>query len=119
MATDTKRFPLHAILTMRTGRVMGDFGDAQELAEWVMGHPIWTHELPSLGGEIKSRLASQHPELPAELPHVTKENYASVLRDLEEVHGVSLTVKRGDTSRNKSPIETAIETLGADRVVAV
>lgn len=33
-----------AIIGLYTGVICGDFSDMQELAEKVMGHPVFTHE---------------------------------------------------------------------------
>lgn len=114
-----KKFPLHAILTMRTEMCMGDFGKAHELMEWVLGHPVWTHEMLSYRKSIEAELAKQFPKLPGALPHVTKENYATVLSNLEGIHGKELEVEQGFGTRDKNPLETAIEMFGEDRVMPV
>lgn len=117
----TKTFPMHAILTMRTGICMGDFGKAHELAEWVLGHPVWTHELASKQAvkAIKDALGKQFPDLPDSLPDVTKENYATVLAELVAKHGTSRQVAKGSEERTQSPIDTMVEMVGAERVLAV
>lgn len=114
----SKSFPLHAILTMKTGKVMGPFRDAHELAEWVMGHPVWTHELLMVGKEIEQSLSRQFPNLPTNLDHVDRSNFKGVLAELETVHGSSLEVERGIGQRTKNPLETAVEVF-SDRVVSV
>ncbi len=113
----TKKFPLHAILTMRTGVVMGDFGEASELIEWALGHPVWTHEMPRYRIAVELKLAKQFPQLPSALPQVTSENYADVLRELEAIHGKELEVENGGDQRDKNPIETALEAFGPGKLI--
>jgi hypothetical protein len=36
-----------AIVTIYTGISIGEFSDAHEYAEEIMGYPIWTHEFAS------------------------------------------------------------------------
>jgi len=54
-----KAFPMHDILTMRTGIVHKDFKTAHELMEWIVGHPIWTHEMPSHSELVESEMERQ------------------------------------------------------------
>lgn len=46
-----------AIITAFTGYCIGNFGDAHEYMEEIMGRPIWTHELGSAGAwdEIREK----------------------------------------------------------------
>ena len=44
-----------AIITMYTGILIGDFGDAHAYAEEILDRPIWTHQFPDLFKEIKEK----------------------------------------------------------------
>lgn len=111
-----KRFPTHAIMTMKTRICMGDFGVAQELAEWVMGHPVWTHELLSLAKPIKEELERQFPDLPTE---ANKDNWKEVLATAIETHGEHLEVIQGSAERTQNPIESLVALVGEDKVLPV
>jgi len=111
-----KRFPMHAILTMKTDICMGDFGTAQELAEWVMGHSVWTHELLIYAAPIKKALEQQFPLLPT---LATTTNWEQVLADTIEKFGESLEVEQGCCQRTRHPIETAADVFGADKTMVV
>jgi len=111
----TKLFPMHAVLTMKTGICMGDFGAAHELMEWVLGHPVWTHEMPSYCKSIKAKLAELFPHLPSE---AKGENWKQVLANAIESHGSEIEVPQGNAERTSNPIETAEAIFGKDRVVA-
>ena len=44
-----------AIVSAYTGKLIGDFSEMHGYIEEIMGHPIWTHQLPSLAEEIKEK----------------------------------------------------------------
>lgn len=114
-----KTFPLHAVLTMRTKKLMGDFAKAHELAEWVLGHPIWTHEMHLFLKKISDKLGEQFPGLPSTLPDVNKNNYAEALAELEKVHGTSFEVEQGNEERTESPLDTLLGMVDKKKVTAV
>lgn len=113
---DTKRFPTHAIMTMKTRICMGDFGVAHSLAEWVMGYPVWTHELSSLAKSIKEELERQFPDLPTE---ANTDNWKDVLATAIETHGEYLEVIQGSSKRTQNPIESLVELVGKKKVIPV
>lgn len=46
-----------AIVTAYTGFVIGNFGDAHEYIEKIMGRPVWTHEMANeeIAREIRKK----------------------------------------------------------------
>lgn len=42
-----------AIVSAYTGFLLGSFSALHEYVEEIMGHPVWTHEFPSLGDKIR------------------------------------------------------------------
>jgi hypothetical protein len=66
MTTETRDFPTAVIASISTGVLMCDFGDMQEAAEYLMGHPIWTHHFAdkTLWSEMKRAIAEQCPGMP-------------------------------------------------------
>ncbi len=62
-------FPTAIIASISTGILMCDFGDMQEAAEFLMGHPIWTHHFAdkTLCAEMQRTIAEQCPGMPTEL----------------------------------------------------
>lgn len=44
-----------AVIGLYTGILCGPFSDVHELAENVMGRPIWTHQFPGLEEELKQK----------------------------------------------------------------
>jgi len=48
MKTTEDMFPIEAIATVMTRRLVGDFSDVHRLFEHAFGRPVWTHELAAL-----------------------------------------------------------------------
>jgi hypothetical protein len=65
-AGEVKAFPLHAVLTLATGRVWGDFSRAHEAAEWLFGRGIQTIEF-AFNTTIKDRALAALPAV-SDLP---------------------------------------------------
>lgn len=112
----TKLFPMHAILTMKTGILMGDFGTAQELMEWVVGHPVWTHEIPSHFKTMQEKLSGLFPLLPSD---ANKSNWKQILASAIADFGNELEVPQGSEERSQSPLESLAAMVGEDKVTAV
>ncbi len=98
----TKPFPLHAVLTLATGFVWGPFGDAHELAEHLMGYPVWTHEFVSLHDELSRRANALHPEfasIPKSAYPTSPEDCAAKLAAQEARFGSTIDVPGGRDER--------------------
>ena len=119
---ESKQFPLAACLSITTGKMLCDFGKFQELAEWVAGHPIWTHEFAehSLASALKVALLNQHPQLERALANdVTRENWQERLAGWEKEFGKTLEVRKGTAERTESPLESAKRIMPDKPVLAV
>lgn len=67
--TEIKHLNPCAVGTITTGIVLVHaFEGVGEAFEWVMGHPVWTHEMPMLGSRAKALILEQHPDFPADPP---------------------------------------------------
>lgn len=95
--TETRDFPTAVIASLSTGVLLCKFGDIHEAAEYLMGHPIWTHHFAdkTLTGEIKRTIAEQCPGMPAEIERVTKDNYLQKVADLEAEIGKTVKIRKG------------------------
>lgn len=95
--TETRDFPTAVIASITTGIMLCRFDDMHEAAEFVMGHPIWTHHFAdkTLAEEMRKTILAQVPSMPVEIVGVTKNNYRSKLADIEAVVGATVTLRRG------------------------
>jgi len=94
---ETREFPTAALASLTSGVLLCKFGDMHEAAEFVMGHPIWTHHFASkqLNQDIQKTLLAQHPGLPTDIEGVTAKNYLEHVAALEAKLGKTLIVMKG------------------------
>ena len=95
--TETKDFSTAAILSISTGKLFCPFYKLQEAAEYVTGHPIWTHHFASeqLAEDMKRTVLAQHPKFPTEIDGVTKDNYLEKLAEVEARFGKTVAIRKG------------------------
>lgn len=94
---ETREFPTATLASLTSGVLLCKFGDIHEAAEFVMGHPIWTHHFASkqLNEDIQKTLLAQHPGLPTDIEGVTADNYLEHVAALEAKLGKTLVVTKG------------------------
>jgi hypothetical protein len=95
--TETRDFPTAVIASLSTGVLLCKFDDMQEAAEYLMGHPIWTHHFAdkTLTGEMKRAITEQCPGMPTEIEGVTKDNYLQKVAELEAEIGKTVRIRKG------------------------
>lgn len=61
----TKEFTLAEVLGAISGYLLEHrgFGRIQELIEWVVGSPVFTHQIPYVADNVKKSLVKQFPQL--------------------------------------------------------
>ena len=91
--TETRDFPTEVIASISTGILMCDFAAMQEAAEYLMGHPIWTHHFgdKQLMQEMRQTLSVQCPGMPTEVVGEWK----SFRDGLIERLGPSIKIRKG------------------------
>lgn len=94
---ETREFPTAVIASLSSGVLLCDFGKMHEAAEYLMGHPIWTHHFADekLCGEMQRAITEQCPGMPTELPDVTKENWEAKRAELEAELGPTVRIRKG------------------------
>lgn len=95
--SETRTFPVVAIASISSGILLCEFGNMQEAAEYLMGHPIWTHHFASkdLQREMQAAIAEQCPGMPTKIEGITKENYLAKVAELEREFGAVVTIRKG------------------------
>lgn len=103
-----KSFSPLTLASLTTGIVMIEWGKVAEVAEWLVGHPIWTHEYLALTDELKRLALEQYPALTVDVGDSWE-----VCRDRVLAHfGETVEVARGGGVRTETPIATAVRALG-------
>ncbi len=94
---ETRDFPTAVIASLSSGVLLCKFGDMHKAAEFLMGHPIWTHHFASkpLWQEMQRTIAEQCPGMPTELEGVTAENYGDHITQLEAELGKTVRIRKG------------------------
>ncbi len=95
--SETKTFPTAVIASLSSGISLCEFSKIHEAAEYLMGHPIWTHHFASedLWREMQQTVAEQCPGMPTNLEGVTKDNYKEFAARLEAEFGAVVTIRKG------------------------
>lgn len=97
--TETRDFPtaVMASLTSGTSLCAGGFSKIHEAAEFLMGHPIWTHHFASneLWSDMQRMAMEQCPGLPTSADGVTADNYKDFVAKLETDIGPTVTIRKG------------------------
>jgi len=95
--SETREFPTAVIASISTGVLLCKFGDMHEAAEYLMGHPIWTHHFANkeLQEEMQRTIAEQCPGMPTEIEGVTAENYLDKLAAIEAEIGKMVVIRKG------------------------
>ena len=94
---ETKQYPTEVIASLSSGVLFCDFSAVHEAAEFLMGHPIWTHHFADkdLCREMQATILEQCPGMPTEFPGVTKENYIARIAALKEEIGETCLIRKG------------------------
>jgi len=96
---ETRDFPTAVIASISSGVLLCDsFSDMHEAAEFLMGHPIWTHHFASkeLCKDMQRMVLAQCPGMPTEESGITKENYKTKLSEIESELGKIVRIRKGD-----------------------
>ena len=93
-------FPTPVLLSITTGVLMCEsFGLMHEAAEFIMGHPIWTHHFANedLNQKLRDAVLKQHPDLTSDLADdVNSENVWEKVGALVEKLGATRDVIGGN-----------------------
>lgn len=59
----TKEFPIEAVITVTSGKLVSFISEVHKLLDWMTGEPLMTHQLPRASEESEEALRTQHPWL--------------------------------------------------------
>ena len=95
--TETRDFPTAVIASLSSGISLCNFSEMHEAAEFLMGHPIWTHHFAQKGlwEEMQKTILAQCPGFPTTLEGVTSENYKERIAQLEADLGPFVKIRKG------------------------
>lgn len=107
--SEQREFPTEVIASISSGILLCSFSEMHEAAEFLMGHPIWTHHFasPDIWKRMTDRVLQQHPLMPKKLDvtGVTPENWLEYKAKLIKSLGAIVRITKGDGSTEKSPLD--------------
>lgn len=94
---ETRDFPTAVIASISTGVLLCKFDELHQAAEFLMGHPIWTHHFGSkdLWQEMQRTILEQCPGMPIDAPGITKDNWPEFKAKLESELGETVKIRKG------------------------
>lgn len=116
-------FPLADILTMTTGRLLSrrHMDGIYDIANWMTGDNLMTHQLPRAADACGPALLTQHPQLrdlepPADLD---VPDLMAWLANAERKHGEQLPVSQlpAGAWQHQNAIEELCDMVGPERVI--
>lgn len=120
----TKTFPLADVLGTITGRLLGKIDGIYQVSEFMSGEPVWTHQLPRVGMEIRPVVLRQHPQLApviTEAEAVTPDNWQKMLAGWTDRFGatIALAPMTDDDHEQIDPQSELTEMVHPDRIITV
>jgi hypothetical protein len=106
--TATKNIDPVALASITTDIIMTSFGAVHEAIEWILGHPVWTHELPSVADTAKGLVRAQFPDMPIGID----DHWTVTAEAVRKHYGETVEVSQGTAQRTATPIETLHAQLG-------
>lgn len=118
-------FPLADILSMTTGRLLSrrHMDGIYNIADWMTGENLFTHQLPRAADTCGPALLDQHPQLRGVEPpaDIDAPDLMVWLANVEREHGEQLPVvplPPGAWER-RNPIEELCDRVGSEKVYVV
>ena len=95
--SETRDFSTAVIASISTGILMCKFDDMHEAAEFLMGHPIWTHHFAdkTLCGEMRKMIAEQCPGMPMRGDLEGGDTWREQLAKVEADLGATVKIRKG------------------------
>jgi hypothetical protein len=120
----TKNFPIDAVLSVVTGRLMGDIGGVYEVLNWMTGESLFTHQLPRVSREAEPIILAMHPTLAdttAEAEQVTTENWRDWLSTWTARYGETIAVPQMTIAEHEriDPLSELAQSVHPDRIAVV
>lgn len=87
--------------------LIDDFSKVHEAIEWVIGHPVWTHELPRFRERSSELVRAQVQGL----PHGEVADWRETADFLLKKFGFAVPVQRGNDVRGQHPVDTLLSLM--------
>jgi hypothetical protein len=105
---ETREFPTAVIASISSGVLLCKFNEMHEAAEYLMGHPIWTHHFASkdLWAAMRGKVLEQCPDMLADDDgSITLNNWQEKLAEAEAKIGTVCVIKKGNGETAAHPLD--------------
>jgi hypothetical protein len=120
----TKDFPIGAVLSVVTGRLLCDIGGVYDVLNFMSGESLFTHQLPRVGEEAEPVILAMHPRLAAakdEAEQVNRDNWRDWLATWTDRYGETIAVPRMTIGEHEriDAMSGLAEMVHPDRIIVV
>lgn len=109
-----RTFPLHAALTLATGRVWGPFAEAKDAAEWLLNEDPATTGMAIMADAMRREVTARYPHLgliePSEYP-TSPDDVAERLAAQVALYGETVTLPCGCITSDEQRAASAASTF--------
>jgi hypothetical protein len=121
---ETKDFPIGAVLSVFTGRLLRDIGGVYDVLNFMSGESLFTHQLPRVGEEAEPVILAMHPQLAAakdEAEHVNRDNWRDWLATWTDRYGATIAVPQMTIAEHEriDPMSELAEKVDPSRIIVV
>lgn len=114
--TAERTFDPRVIGSITSGVLLLDgFSKVHEAIEFMTGHPVWTHELPSASRALTPSILARYPDMP--VGEVL--DWEATATGLVEKYGDAIAVSAGDGARERSPLDTLAEMVAPKDIIVI
>lgn len=123
--SETQDFPTAAVISALTGRlIVMPFSAVTEVYTYAAGEPVWTHQLPRVGKELKARMLADDPSLSdvvAEMRSVNGANWSDAAERMVARFGPTMAVPRLKSGEHEriDPLSELAEKVHPSRIRTV
>jgi hypothetical protein len=116
---ETREWPTAVVVSLSSGRLLCEFSEMRRLAEWLVGHPIWTHQFAHIPfvDELRLSLVAQHPILLTfDAEAVTNENWMVKASEANAMFGATLLLHpMGEPETSAASFTEPLSRIGSKR----
>jgi hypothetical protein len=118
--TSTREFPIGAVLSVVGGKLLCEMGEIYEIMGFLLGQPVWTHQLVTYHDICKAEIVAQHPQLKDyEDSACNRENFREFLETQTVKYGDILPIQPIAKVPQLDPVKDLLDMVPAEKVIVI
>lgn len=107
---DNRNFDPRILGSITSGTLLIEpFSKVHEAIEHIVGHPVWTHEIPGVRATARAEVMRLYPGM----PDGDVADFRGCAEGLLKTYGDAIPMPKGTATRDKSPLATLVDALAA------